>query len=88
VESFGEATETDAAGGEVVQDGQGALSVAPEAVELPDRGDVTIAEMIEAGIKLWAAGRRAADAVVDEDAGGPGVVQAQRSEAEGSDQRC
>ena len=44
------------------------LGVAAEAIELPDGEHIAFAEMVEASFQLRAASRRAADAVVGEDA--------------------
>jgi len=60
---------------QLVDDGEHMLGVAPEAVELPHGEDVALAEVIEASVKLWLAGRRAADAMVGEDARRPGFLK-------------
>jgi Domain of unknown function (DUF305) len=51
------------------------LGVAPEPVEFPDREGVTLTEMVQASVQLWAVGRRTADTVVDEDANGTNIIE-------------
>ena len=75
VQALGEAAESDPSGRELVDHRENVLGVAPEAVELPDGEDVIFAEVVEAGIEMGSAGGRAAHAVVDEDARGPGFLK-------------
>ena len=67
MQTFGEAAESDPARGQVIDDGEDVLGVAPESVQLPDGKDVALAEVVEAGIEMWPGRGRAAD-VVGEDA--------------------
>ena len=75
VQTLGETAEPDPARSQLVDDGENVLGVASEAIELPDREHVAFAEVVEAGIELWTASRRTADAVVGEDAGGTGLAK-------------
>ena len=57
MQTFGHAAEPDAARSQVVYDGEDVLRVATEPIQLPDGQHVAFAEVIEAGVKLGAAGR-------------------------------
>jgi hypothetical protein len=75
VQTFGEAAESDPSGRQLLDHGENVLCVASEAVEFPDGEHVTLTEMVEAGIKLGSAGRRAGNTMVGEDALCPGFLK-------------
>ena len=75
VQTFGEAAESDPSGRQLVHHGENVLGVASEAVEFPDGEHVAFAEMVEAGIEMGSASRRAADAMVGVDARRPGFLK-------------
>jgi hypothetical protein len=74
VHTFGEATESDSARGQLVDDGKNMLRVASEPIQLPHGENVAFAEVVQAGLKLRSAGRGTADTVVGEHAVGPGLA--------------
>jgi len=75
VQALSDAAEADAPRRQLIYNSKNVLGVAPEPVKLPDREDITFAEVVEAGIELRALGRRTADAVVGEDTSGPRIFQ-------------
>ena len=64
MKTFGEAAESDPSGRQVVDHGEDVLCVASEAVQFPDGEHVAFAQMIQAGIEMGSASRRAAHAMV------------------------
>jgi len=75
VQTFGEAPESDPSGSQLVHDSENVLCVASQAIEFPDGEHVAFAEVLEAGIELGSASRRAANTMVGEDTRCPGLVK-------------
>ena len=75
VQTFCQATESDPARGELLDDGEHVLGVASEAIQFPDGEHVAFAEMIQTSIEMWSRRGRTAHAVVGVNARRPGVLK-------------
>jgi hypothetical protein len=71
VQALGEAPKLNPARGELLDDGEDVLGGASEAIQLPYREDVTFPKMVQGGIELWTAGRRAAHPVAQKTRAAP-----------------